>query len=112
MSIIDKLKSLIGAGSGDRGASGNGAPARMGGDDMISCEDALRLVNEFIDGELEGVSEARVRAHFDVCQRCYPHLKLETAFREALRRAAATEAAPTDLKARVATLLADAEAEG
>jgi anti-sigma factor (TIGR02949 family) len=94
MSIIDRIKSLF------------------GGDDMISCEEALRLVHDFTDGELEGVWEARVRAHFEVCRRCYPHLQLETSFRDALRRATSAEVAPTDLKAKVAALLAEAEAEG
>ncbi|KPJ83710.1 MAG: hypothetical protein AMS19_03340 [Gemmatimonas sp. SG8_23] len=112
MSIVDRLKRFFGGGSGTGGTAANGAASGDGGGDMISCEDALRLVHEFIDGELEGVSEAQVRAHFEVCKRCYPHLRLETAFREAVRRAAAGEAAPTDLRSKVTTLLAEADAEG
>ena len=48
---------------------------------------ALALVHEFIDGELEQVPHASVKAHFDVCQKCYPHLRLEGAFRDAVQRA-------------------------
>ena len=47
---------------------------------MISCEDALHRIHEFIDGELEDVSSEQVKAHFDVCGRCYPHLQLEESF--------------------------------
>lgn len=100
MSIIDKLKRIFGT------ASDNG------GSDMISCHDALRLVHEFLDGELESFSASQVQSHFDMCERCYPHLHLETVFREALRGAAAGEAAPTELRAKVSALLTEAESEG
>lgn len=74
----------------------------------ISCEEALRLVHDFLDGELDGVTPAEVKAHFDVCQRCYPHLRFERAFREAMRRACAREAAPAQLRDRLEKMLAEA----
>lgn len=73
----------------------------------ISCEEALRLVHEFIDGELDDVSAAEVEAHFEVCQQCYPHLRLERRFREALRRACGGEAAPAELRDRVRQIVAE-----
>ncbi len=79
--------------------------------EKISCEDALRLVQEHLDGELEGVSSERVRAHFDVCTNCYPHLKFETSFLEAVRRGCAGEAAPEELRTRVAAVIAEAASE-
>jgi anti-sigma factor (TIGR02949 family) len=103
MSIVDKLKSLLGlAGSDDVGASN---------EEMISCEEALSLVHDFLDGELDSVPASRVKAHFDVCQRCYPHLHLERVFREAMRSAAAGESIPADLRGKVAMLIAEAEAQ-
>ena len=78
---------------------------------MISCEEALNLVHEFIDGELEDVSSDQVKAHFDVCGRCYPHLKLEESFRAAVRKAAAGEKASPELKSRLMALLAEAATE-
>jgi anti-sigma factor (TIGR02949 family) len=100
MSMIEKLKALLG-GNGDNGS----------GDDvaMISCEDALSLVHEFIDGELEQVPHASVKAHFDVCQKCYPHLRLEGAFREAVQRATEDEGAPPEVRAKLLEALAEAE---
>ena len=77
---------------------------------MIICEEALGVVHDFLDGEFDGVSEEQVKAHFGVCKRCYPHLHVEEAFREALCRAAAEERAPTTLKARLMELLAEADA--
>ena len=88
MSIINRLKGLMG---------------------MISCEEALLQVHEFLDGELEAGAESNVEKHFQMCKKCYPHLKLETAFREAIRRAGDGEGAPPDLKAKVAVAIAEAE---
>jgi len=106
MSLIDALKRLLGVGQGVDSNGGSGASA------MISCEDALRLVHEYLDGELEEVSEAEVQAHFDVCQRCYPHLQLERAYRGAIRRAGAGAGAPSGLREKVAALVSEAESEG
>ena len=110
MSIFDKLKALLGLSSANGASADDGMSTDMA--EMISCEDALRLVHEYLDGELERVPEAQVKQHFEVCQRCYPHLRLENAFRDAVRRAASGEAAPAALKARVAAMIAETEAEG
>lgn len=79
--------------------------------EMITCEEALTFINEFLDGELEGVTRERVEAHFEVCGRCYPHLQTEEAFRAALRRAAAGQQAPPELRDRVLHLLSEASEE-
>lgn len=108
MSIFDKFRRLFGAKPSAGAVDAGGMAA---GDGMVSCEDALRLVHDFLDGELEGASSEEVRQHFEVCQRCYPHLHLETAFRQAIQRAAAGPGAPEELKNRVASLLAEARAD-
>lgn len=74
--------------------------------DGITCREAITVVQEFLDGTLEGVSDDQVREHFDICSRCYPHLKFERSFREALARAARGEGAPPELKRKVVDLLA------
>ena len=51
--------------------------------------------------ELGEVPHTRVQAHFDVYQGCYPHLRLEGAFRDAVPRAAAGQGAPPDLKGKL-----------
>ena len=101
MSFLDKLKSLFTVAARDGGASSSA---------MIPCEEALSVVHDFLDGELPGVSHEQVKAHFDACQRCYPHLHLEEVFREALRRAAAEQRAPVGLKPKLMELLAEADA--
>lgn len=76
--------------------------------EMISCKDALAAVYEYLDGELHGEDEGRVQAHFEVCARCYPHLRLEESFREVVRRAGSGPEAPAALKARIQALLSGA----
>ena len=99
MSLFGKLMSLFG------GAPENGEGDRA----MISCEDALNAVHEYLDGELDDASEEDVKAHFDMCEACYPHLRLEEAFKDAVQRASRGERAPPELRTKVLELLADAE---
>ena len=101
MSFLDKLKSLFTSAAG----GGGDTPSAM-----IPCEDALSVIHDFLDGELQGVSEKQVKAHFDACQRCYPHLHLEEVFREAIRRAGTEQRAPAGLKVKLMELLAEADA--
>lgn len=95
--IFDALRRWIG--SDDDG----------GNADMLSCEEALSRIYEFLDGELEEMTHEQVERHFDVCKRCYPQLQWEQSFRRALHRAVEDEEAPGELKRRVRQLL-EAEA--
>lgn len=101
MSFLDKLRSLFADTPQDGGDSAT---------PMIPCEEALSVVHDFLDGELPGVSHEQVKAHFDACERCYPHLRLEELFREAIRRAGTEERAPAGLKVKLKELLAEADA--
>jgi anti-sigma factor (TIGR02949 family) len=117
MAFFDGIRRLFGGGAGGNGRNGN-PPADGGADDpcpqsaeMITCEEALTFIQEFLDGELEGVTREKVEAHFDVCGRCYPHLRMEESFRTALRRASDGQQAPGELKDRVRQLLSQASEE-
>ena len=101
MGIRSILKSLVSR----RGSAGTGSHAKT---EMISCEDALAAVYEFLDGELTGETHDRVKAHFDICARCYPKLRLEESFRLAIRRAARGQAAPPELRRRLLAALEEA----
>ncbi len=100
MSIIEKLKQILGM------SARNGHADSM---EMISCDEALSVVNEFLDGELEDFTPEQVRAHFDACVRCYPYLRLEEAFRDALRRASSEGSAPPHVRERLLQVLAEAD---
>jgi mycothiol system anti-sigma-R factor len=53
---------------------------------MIPCEEATARLFEYLDGELEGVSEEEVRQHLEICKACYPRVQFEKHFLEALHR--------------------------
>lgn len=76
---------------------------------MISCRDAVNLLYEYLDGELTDVSEEEVRKHFEVCRRCFPHLKLEETFLAAVHRATQGGGAPEELRGRVMSLLSEVD---
>ncbi len=97
MSLLERLKRLL------------GRARRGGGSEMISCEQALSAVYEYLDGELEAGPREQVEAHFDVCARCYPHLRLEESFRIALRGASGSVQSPPGLRERVMDLIARSE---
>lgn len=73
--------------------------------DAITCREAVAMVQEFLDGELDDVPAEQVRAHFEACSRCYPRLRFERSFHEALARARRGEPAPAELKRRVVDLI-------
>ncbi len=116
MSLFDVLRRLLGGPGTSPGRTGLDATARNDvppepGPEDVSCEEALRLVQEFLDGELGEVPSARLKRHFEICQGCYPHLRLEEAFRTALHKAAAGERASPELRERVLEVLEDAAAD-
>lgn len=74
----------------------------------IECEDALRRLQEFLDGELEGMTAREVEAHFETCTRCYPRLRFERSFRDAVVRAATRTAAPARLRERLLQAISEA----
>lgn len=100
--IFDAIRKWFGS---DGGSSANGGNVADGG--MISCEDALSRLYEFLDGELDDLTRDQVRAHYEVCRRCYPHLAAERAFKAALQRAMEGRRAPPELRHRVLDLLGE-----
>jgi mycothiol system anti-sigma-R factor len=67
--------------------------------------EALERIQEYLDGELSQVSHQEVAHHFSVCQRCYPHLRLEEQFRELLSRSHENAHCPEHVRGRVLELL-------
>jgi anti-sigma factor (TIGR02949 family) len=78
--------------------------------EMISCKEAIRFLYEFLDGEMDDAPADELRAHFAVCQRCYPHLRLEASFRAAVQRACGGPCTPPEVKNRLMAALAEADA--
>lgn len=113
MGLFDGLKRMLGLTPEGPGSNGrNGDRGGVPDVEMITCEEALARVHDFLDGELGDVPASEVRVHFEMCERCYPHLRLEELYRETMQRAAGRATAPDELKERVAALLAEEGAGG
>ena len=65
------------------GAPETGSAATEG--EMISCEEALERVYEYLDGELSPDWTERVRVHVEVCRKCYPNFNFERVFLDYIR---------------------------
>ena len=114
MAFFDSLKRLLG-GTGRNGGSGGAASSGSSGSSgetavaMIPCDEASARLFEYLDGELEGVSEEEVRRHLEVCEACYPRVQFEKHFTEALRRSQNGGRVSETLRERVLQSLAQDE---
>ena len=85
MSFFESLKRLFGGtgpsdGSVSTDSSGGKESAGDSAVAMIPCEEATARLFEYLDGELEGVSEEEVRHHLEICEACYPRAQLSCHF--------------------------------
>lgn len=116
--MLEALKKLlrglgIGAGGGAHDGGGNGSPPNGAGEggrptvEMLSCQEVLERLFEYLDGELESPTEIQVEAHLEKCRRCYPRLQFEKSFIDALERAREGKEPPPDLRNRVVSVLGE-----
>lgn len=68
--------------------------------EMIPCDQVISRLWEYIDGELTEESADKVRAHLDICSRCFPQYDFQRAFKEFTRRSA-QKPMPPELRRRV-----------
>ena len=80
---------------------------------VFDCEQTVRRLWDYLDGQLGAVDVAAVDAHLAECDRCPPHFEFERRFLEAVREARAAVRVPEEEKTRalrqrvVARLAAD-----
>ena len=43
----------------------------------MTCDEALRLLAVFLDGELQGLPHAAIEQHLEVCRACYSRAEFE-----------------------------------
>lgn len=47
---------------------------------MLDCESVMRQLWDYLDGELTPERMAAIRAHIELCKRCYPQYEFERSF--------------------------------
>jgi anti-sigma factor (TIGR02949 family) len=81
--------------------------------EMIPCDQVIRRLWDYVDGELDPESAAALRAHLDMCSRCLPQYDFQKAYRAFALRTS-SQVVPPHLRRRVfeAILAEEAAAEG
>lgn len=73
---------------------------------MLPCDEVMRRLWAFLDGELEPASEQEVRDHLALCKRCFPRLDFQRAYFRLMQRVAGAPAAE-GVRARVIEALVE-----
>jgi mycothiol system anti-sigma-R factor len=71
----------------------------------MNCDDATKLMDGYLDGELDPVTSQKVEQHLRDCRKCEQAYEVETAMAHAISRAAPYYKAPMDLRQRVQSSL-------
>ncbi len=73
-------------------------------DDRIDCEEALRLLADYLDEELGEAGEAKVARHLETCRSCFSRAEFERRLKERLTELGREEV-PGTLEGRIRTLI-------
>ena len=66
----------------------------MSTDETINCEEALRLLAEYLDGELHGGAHVGVEQHLKTCRSCFSRAEFERRLKAELSRLGADDVKP------------------
>jgi anti-sigma factor (TIGR02949 family) len=81
----------------------------MSDKEMISCEEAVERVYEFLDGELDADMMESIGEHIGVCQRCYPYFNFERIFLDHIRSKGLRTEKSENLEQRIREALRDTD---
>ncbi len=65
------------------------------------CTEVIAEVYSYLDGELDSVGYAKIRQHLDECGPCLREYGLEEVVKQLVHRYCGSDAAPTELRAKV-----------
>lgn len=72
---------------------------------MLDCEAVMRQLWDYLDGELTPERAAAIRAHLELCRRCYPQYEFERSFLDAVAASARQHSNLERLRAQLAESL-------
>jgi mycothiol system anti-sigma-R factor len=73
--------------------------------DAVDCSAALERLFDFLDGELDGSLEARLKAHVAHCKPCFERADFERRFLAVVQAARTDDRCPVSLRERVIATL-------
>src|SRR6266542_7685 len=72
------------------------------------CEEAIKLIDGYLDGELDPLTSQKIEQHLRDCRKCEQAYEAHTVLAHAISRGAPYYKAPTELRQRVQSSLRDA----
>lgn len=72
----------------------------------IDCEEVIRQLFEYLDGELDENLGERIAHHLERCRDCFSRAEFERRLRERLRESSSSTA-PEDLRQRIRHVMKD-----
>ena len=72
---------------------------------MLDCEQVMRQLWDYLDEELTDDRMAAIRAHLELCERCYPQYEFERSFLDAVAGSVREHSKIERLRARLAESL-------
>lgn len=69
------------------------------------CEEALRHLAAYLDGELESGTESEVERHLERCRSCFSRAEFERRLKDRMRHDLGVGAVPEPFEARIRSLL-------
>jgi mycothiol system anti-sigma-R factor len=74
----------------------------------MNCDEARKLMDGYLDGELDPVTSQKVDQHLRDCRKCEQAYEVDTVLAHAISQAAPYYKAPTELRERIHASLRDA----
>jgi mycothiol system anti-sigma-R factor len=71
----------------------------------MNCQECEKVIWQYLDGELDGVSADDLQRHLEECRACFSHAEFERQLKELVRRSCGGEQAPPALRERLSRLL-------
>ena len=72
---------------------------------MLDCESVMRQLWDYLDGELTEDRTAAIRAHLELCKRCFPQHEFERSFLDAVASRAPVHTDPERLQRKLIAAL-------
>lgn len=72
---------------------------------MLDCDAVMRQLWDYLDGELTPERTSQIRAHIEMCKRCYPQYEFERSFLDLLSARRREHSDPARLHAKLMTAL-------
>src|SRR5205809_1941775 len=73
----------------------------------MTCEEAIKLMDGYLDGELDPMTSQKIEQHLRDCRKCEQAYEAHTALTHAISQGAPYYKAPTELRQRVQSSLRD-----